>query len=89
MLEPGSNAEAILGRAHERVFGEPLQAAVVPAYLDARVYALYDKIPTLCYGPTSRNIHGFDEAVELASVERITGAMALFVAEWCGLERLT
>ena len=32
------------------------------------------------------HIHGFDEKVSLASIKRITGAMALFVAEWCGLE---
>jgi acetylornithine deacetylase len=28
-----------------------------------------------------------DERVSLASVKRITGSIALFVAEWCGLER--
>ena len=56
-------------------------------YLDARVYALYDKVPTLCYGPISRGIHGADECVSLSSVQRIT-AMALFVAEWCGVEPL-
>ena len=55
-------------------------------YLDARVYALYDNIPALCYGPFSRNIHGFDECVSLASVKRITAAIALFIAEWCGTE---
>jgi acetylornithine deacetylase len=55
-------------------------------YLDTRVYGLYDRIPALCYGPISQNIHGFDERVSLASVKRITGAMALFIAEWCGTE---
>jgi hypothetical protein len=34
-----------------------------------------------CYGPKSENIHGFDERVSLASLRRITTAMALFVAE--------
>ena len=51
-----------------------------------RFYALYDKVPTLCYGPTGRGIHGVDECVSLSSVQRITGAMALFTAEWCGVE---
>jgi acetylornithine deacetylase len=55
-------------------------------YLDARVYALYDKIPALCYGPISQNIHGFDERASISSVKRITTAMALFIAEWCGVE---
>jgi len=34
----------------------------------------------------SRNIHGADECVCLASVQRVTATMALFVAEWCGVE---
>lgn len=84
--EPGTEAEAVLGRAHEGALGEPLKSFVTAGYLDTRVYALYNKIPSLCYGPISRNIHGVDEAVSLDSVKRITGTMALFIAEWCGLE---
>lgn len=87
-LEPGTDAEETLARAHTEAFGEPLKTLTTPAYLDARVYALYNKIPTLCYGPISRNIHGFDEYVSLASTRSITKAMALFIAEWCGVEPL-
>lgn len=83
---PGTEAEAILARAHESSTGEPLKSFMTPGYLDTRVYALYDKIPSLCYGPISENIHGFDERVSIASLKRITGTMALFVAEWCGVE---
>ena len=32
------------------------------------------------------NVHGVDECVSLESVRRSTIAMALFIAEWCGLE---
>ncbi|MDJ1159183.1 ArgE/DapE family deacylase [Chelatococcus sp. SYSU_G07232] len=85
-LEPGSEAEAVLARAHEEATGRPLESFMTAGYLDTRVHALYDRVPALCYGPISQNIHGFDERVSLASVERITTAMALFVAEWCGLE---
>ncbi|MFC3058858.1 ArgE/DapE family deacylase [Paenirhodobacter populi] len=88
ILEPGSEAEALLGRAHEAAFGTPLETFMTPAYLDARVYALYNRIPTLCYGPKSRAIHGFDEAVSLTSLKKITQSMALFIAEWCGTESL-
>ena len=87
VLEEGSEAEAVLGRAHERAIGSPLQSFMSASYLDTRVHALYDRVPALCYGPTSQNIHGFDERVSLASVKRCTTAMALFVAEWCGTER--
>jgi len=86
VLEPGSEAEAVLGRAHQAATGAPLKSFMTPGYLDTRVYALYDKVPALCYGPISQNIHAFDERVSLASLQRITGTMALFVAEWCGLE---
>lgn len=88
VLEPGSEAEAVLGRAHEAAIGKPLKSFMTAAYLDARVHALYDRIPALCYGPSGEGIHAFDERVSLASVKRITGAMALFVAEWCGVETL-
>src|SRR3954453_1758066 len=86
ILEPGSDAERVLGEAHLFATGKPLQTFMTAGYLDTRVYALYDKIPALCYGPISENIHGFDEGVRPASVKRITTAMALFIAEWCGLE---
>ena len=86
VLEPGSPGEAVLARAHQAATGKPLESFTTVAYLDARVYALYDKVPALCYGPTSRNVHGVDECVSLESVRRSTTAMALFIAEWCGLE---
>jgi acetylornithine deacetylase len=88
VLEPGSEAEAVLGRAHRGSTGQELKSFMTPGYLDTRVYALYDKIPALCYGPISQNIHAFDERVSLASLKRITGTMALFVAEWCGVESI-
>ncbi len=86
VLEPGSEAEAVLGHAHRTATGRALESFMTAGYLDTRVHALYDRVPALCYGPISQNIHGFDERVSLASVKRITTAMALFVAEWCGLE---
>jgi acetylornithine deacetylase len=87
VLEPGSGAERLLGRAHEAVVGQPLATTVVPAYLDARVFALYDGIPALTYGAVAENVHGFDERVSLASLQQLTSTLALFVAGWCGLER--
>jgi acetylornithine deacetylase len=86
VLDPGSDAEAALGRAHEAATGSQLRSFMTAGYLDTRVHALYDRVPALCYGPTSRNIHGVDECVSLSSLKRITGTMALFVAEWCGVE---
>jgi acetylornithine deacetylase len=39
------------------------------------------------YGPISENAHGFDERVDLDSVRAVTKTMALFLADWCGIER--
>jgi acetylornithine deacetylase len=85
VLEPGSDAENTLAAAHTDVHGVALQERITLAYLDARVTMLYDKIPTLVYGPTGRNIHSIDEAVDLESVRRVTKTIALFMARWCGL----
>ncbi len=86
VLAPGSDAEAVLAEIHQQVMGKPLETHAATAYLDSRVYALYDGIPALNYGPLAESIHGVDERVELASVQRITEAIALFIAEWCGVE---
>ncbi len=88
MLEPGTEAEATLSRAHALSVGAELKAEVSPAYLDGRVFVIYADTPCLVYGPASEGIHGFDERVSLASVKRVTGAIALFIAEWCGLEAI-
>jgi acetylornithine deacetylase len=85
-LSPGTDAERALGQAHLLAFGKPLETVVTPAYLDARVYALFDKIPALCYGPSGRDSHSYDERVSMASVKQITQTIALFVADWCGVE---
>lgn len=86
VLEPGSEAEATLGRAHARAAGAELGTLVTPGYLDARVFAVHGGRPALTYGPVAEGIHGFDERVSLSSLRRVTGAIALFVAEWCGTE---
>jgi len=87
VLEEGSDAEAVLGESHADAFdGAPLQSFTTPGYLDGRVFVQYANIPALVYGPVSKDIHGFDERVDIESVRRITKSIALFVARWCGVE---
>ncbi|KAJ5350436.1 acetylornithine deacetylase [Penicillium brevicompactum] len=88
VLEPDSEAEKTLRWAHQQATGAELQSFMTAAYLDTRIHSLYDKIPALCYGPISSNIHGFDEWVSISSLKRITTAIALYVAEWCGVEAI-
>lgn len=88
ILEEGSEAERTLAYAHGEVVGRSLTSKVLPGYLDARVFNLYGDCKALVYGPVSDNIHGFDECVSLSSVKRVTGTIALFIAQWCGLEAI-
>jgi acetylornithine deacetylase len=83
------NADAPLGvleRAHAAAGGGELARVPTTACTDARFYGLYGGMPSLVYGPRGAAIHGFDERVELESLRTVTQAIALFVAEWCGVE---
>ncbi len=88
-LDEGTEAEQVLHRAHAASTGAELASYVMPAYLDGRVFAIYGGRPCLVYGPRAEAVHGFDERVSLASTKRVTGAIALFIAEWCGLEKVS
>jgi len=86
-LTEGTEAEACLHTAHTRVHdGSPLKSFVMPCYLDAAIFSVHGKIPSLVYGPIAENIHGIDERVSLSSLKRVTKALALFAADWCGIE---
>jgi acetylornithine deacetylase len=88
VLPPQSAVEAVLAGAHEAVCGESLRHHKGTALTDSRFYGLYQETPTLVYGAKSKNSHGFDEAVDLESLRRVTKVLALFIAEWCGLEEI-
>jgi acetylornithine deacetylase len=85
-LAPGSDAEALLSVTHKITTKNDLAAIPSLAYLDGRVFVLYGDTPCLVYGPMSDNIHGFDERVNIQSIKNVTTTLALFIAEWCGLE---
>ncbi len=80
------DAIAILEQVHHTVTGNKLISTPITATTDARFFGLYADIPALVYGPIAHNIHGFNECVDIESVRRITQSIALFIADWCGLE---
>jgi acetylornithine deacetylase len=82
-------AVSCLERAHQAVRGDDLQQLAVTATTDARFFGLYADIPALVYGPTAENIHGFNERVSLDSMRNVTQSIALFIADWCGLESIS
>ena len=62
------------------------QDAIAPPYLDTQVFMIDQNTPCRVYRPISENIHGFGERVNLSALQSVTGALAPFIAEWCGLE---
>ena len=88
VLEPGSDAERVLAEAHQAVFGAPMEERRSTAVNDTRFYGLYHHMPALCYGPRGINVHGFDEAAHLPTLQQVTLAIACFVAEWCGVREV-
>ena len=84
--EPDTPAELTLARVHKQVTGKDIAPRLSTATTDARFYGLYSRLPTLVYGPSGENSHGFNERVNIESVREAAKTMALFVADWCGLE---
>lgn len=58
---------------------------------DARFYSSIhhnsEDVVVTCYGPEATNIHGIDESVSLESMRTVTAAVALFIRDWCGVEK--
>ncbi|MFN3953279.1 MAG: ArgE/DapE family deacylase [Pararhodobacter sp.] len=88
VLEGADAAEALLAEALRDVTGTALAEHKMTALTDTRFYGLYYGIPAFCFGPRAQNIHGFDERVDLQSVRDVTATLALFIARWCGLNRM-
>ena len=85
VLEPGSEAEAVLAAAHEAVHGAPMGERRTTAVNDTRYYGRYYGIPGLCYGPKGEGAHAFDERTSIEDLRRCTLTVAAFIADWCGL----
>jgi acetylornithine deacetylase len=87
VLQNHEHVREILAETHRTVFGEELADRRTTGTTDARFFGLYAGLPALVYGPQSDDVHGFDERVNLESVRKITQSTALFIAEWCGLQK--
>ncbi|GAB4186738.1 MAG: ArgE/DapE family deacylase [Thalassobaculales bacterium] len=82
----GGEAKEVLGAHHGAVYGAAMGDRIFTGTTDARFFGLYANIPGLVYGPKAEKIHSFDERVSLESTRKVTQTIALFVADWCGLE---
>ena len=85
-LTGAEDSEAVLRSAYETVYGGPMKELAFTALTDTRFYGLNAGIPSLCFGANAEAMHGFNERVEIESLRKTTRAIALFVANWCGVE---
>jgi len=77
-----------LSASHLTVAGSRPEYFASAATTDVRTFQLYGSIPATCYGPEASNIHGIDESVSIKSMKRVSAVLALFIAKWCGVEKI-
>ena len=77
-----------LVECHAQINGERPASYALPATTDVKFFHLYGNIPSTCYGPKGGSAHGIDEWVSIDSMQRVTAVYVLFIAQWCGLNRL-
>ena len=87
-LKDSAAPEAAFGKAFTAVYGGEVEDLVFTALTDTRFYGLNYNIPSLCFGASGAAMHGFNEYVDLESLRKSTKATALFIAEWCGVEKV-
>jgi acetylornithine deacetylase len=85
-LEPDAPLVTGLQDAAARVTGHRPPLFASTATTDARTFQLHGDTPAVCFGPLAENEHGVDERVHLPSMTQTAQAIALFIADWCGLE---
>ncbi|MBC7434172.1 MAG: ArgE/DapE family deacylase, partial [Rubritepida sp.] len=75
-------------RAYADATGGALRDYPATGLTDGRHF-LTRGTPTAVFGPDAQDIHGIDESVGVESIHGCTRAIALAMAEWCGLETAT
>lgn len=75
-------------RAWADVTGGGLRDYPATGLTDGRHFVLHQGTPVAVFGPDAVDIHGIDENVGVESIHACTRAIALAMAEWCGVESL-
>jgi len=84
-LAPDAPLITGLSDACARTTGQAPPLFASTATTDARTFQLYGDTPAVCFGPVAESEHGVDERVHLPSVTTTAQAIALFIADWCGV----
>ena len=88
LVDMGQPMIATLTQSHRDIAGADAVLRASTATTDARFFHLYGGIPATCYGPIEGNGHGIDEWVSIDSMQQVAAVLALFIARWCGLNRV-
>jgi len=75
-------------RAYAEATGGQLRDYPATGLTDGRHFVLHQGTPAAVFGPDAQDIHGIDESVGVESIHGCTRAIALAMAEWCGVETL-
>ncbi len=73
---------------HQEISGKAPGQWLFTGTTDVKFFHLYGDMPSTCYGPGGGNIHGIDEWVSIDEMVQVTAVLALFIARWCGLNRI-
>lgn len=82
LLDAGHPLVTSLAAAHEAAHDALPRTYALGSTTDARIYLNQFGVPAVAYGPRVRNIHGTDEAVELASIVAGARTLARFLADY-------
>ncbi|MGN6743488.1 MAG: M20/M25/M40 family metallo-hydrolase, partial [Amnibacterium sp.] len=84
--DPDTPLVAALAAAHADVHGVAPATTAIASTTDARYYVNRFGTPAAAYGPRVRNMHGVDEAVEIASILECASTVARLLLAWFGDE---
>lgn len=78
-----------IAKAHLDIVGAQATTTSFTGTTDAKFFNLYGETPAICYGPSGgANIHGIDEWASIDSLMQTVAVLAVFMARWCGVNRL-
>ena len=78
-IAPDDPLTQALAAAHEDAHGVAPDSVILGTTTDARIHLIEGNTPAISYGPRTRNIHGVDEAVEIASIAAGARTVARFL----------
>jgi acetylornithine deacetylase len=88
-VPPDAPIVLAIAQCHKDIVGKELTHTAFTGTTDAKFFNLYGETPAICYGPSGgENIHGIDEWVSIDSMMQTIAVLAVFMARWCGVNRL-